>query len=120
MTERLRRWLEWVASIDETLRRPRSRFGSWCEGYLMLVSDPQDRAESFDEDAIGTADRILSDEAEIDYPPESAHGLPFADSDVTDESFAERDEQQVPEVWERSDKRDEASINDSQESNEPA
>ncbi len=29
----------------------------------MCVSDPHDRAEGFDEDPIGFADRILSDEA---------------------------------------------------------
>jgi len=58
----------------------------------MCMSDPQDHAESFDEDAIGSTERLLSDEAEVEYPPEKLHGFPFADSDVTDESFAKRDE----------------------------
>jgi hypothetical protein len=31
------------------------------------VSDPQDHAESFDEDAIGSSERRLSDAAEVDY-----------------------------------------------------
>jgi hypothetical protein len=84
----------------------------------MYMSDPQDQAESFDEDAIGSTDRLLSDEAEVDYPPHSAHGVPFADSDVTDESFAERDEQQEPEIWERSDKGVKASTNDPEERDE--
>jgi hypothetical protein len=68
----------------------------------MFMSDPQDQAESFDEDAIGSSDPLLSDEVEVDYPPDKPHGVPFADSDVTDESFAEREEQQEPEVWEPS------------------
>ena len=54
----------------------------------MCVSDLQGHAESFDEDAIGSTDRLLSDEAEIDCPPDSSHGVPVADSDVIDESFA--------------------------------
>lgn len=86
----------------------------------MCVSDPQDHAESFDEDAIGSTDRLLSDEAEVDYPPERPHGVPFADSDVTDESFAERDEQQEPEIWEPSDKGVEGSTEDSRERDERA
>ena len=86
----------------------------------MCVSDPQDHAESFDEDAIGSTDRLLSDEAEVDYPPERPHGVPFADSDVTDESFAERDEQQEPEIWEPSYKGVEGSTEDSRERDERA
>lgn len=57
---------------------------------------------SCDEDAVGAAERLLSDEAEVDYPPERPYGVPFADSDVTDESFTERDEQQEPQIWEPS------------------
>lgn len=83
----------------------------------MCVSDPQDHAESFDEDAIGSTGRLLSDEAEVDYPPERLHGVPFAGSD---ESFAERDEQQEPEIWEPSYKGVEASTDDSRERDEPA
>jgi hypothetical protein len=62
----------------------------------------------------------LSDEAEVDYPPERPHGVPFADSDVTDESFAERDAQQEPEVWKPSDSGVEASTDSSRERDERA
>ena len=86
----------------------------------MCMSDPQDHAESFDEDAIGSTDPLLSDEAEVEYPPERPHGVPFADSDITDESFAERDEQQEPEVWEPSDSGVDASTDNSAEPDEPA
>ena len=84
----------------------------------MCMSGPQDHAESFDEDAIGSTERLLSDEAEIDYPPERLHSVPFADSDVTDESFAERDEQQEPEIWEPSRKGVEGSTDDPREQDE--
>jgi hypothetical protein len=36
----------------------------------MFVSDPQDQAESLDEDAIGSADPLLSDEPEVWEPSE--------------------------------------------------
>lgn len=86
----------------------------------MCVSDPQDHAESFDEDAIGSTERLLSDEAEVDYPPDRSQGGPFADSDITDESFAERDAQQEPEIWEPSDSGVKASTDSSRERGEPA
>lgn len=63
-----------------------------------MTDDGQDSAESFDEDMIGTDDPVSSDQTEVDFPPERAHGLPFADADVTDESFAERSAQEEPEV----------------------
>jgi hypothetical protein len=85
----------------------------------MFVSDPQDQAESFDEDAIGSSDPLLSDEVEVDYPPDKPHGVPFADSDVTDESFAEREEQQEPEVGEPSESGDTRSSVDPSEDAEP-
>jgi len=65
-----------------------------------MSDDPQDIAEDFDEDVTGQDDPILSEEAVSDYPPEELTGVPFADADVTDESFAERQRQQQPEVWE--------------------
>ncbi|MCU1394415.1 MAG: hypothetical protein JWM34_2843 [Ilumatobacteraceae bacterium] len=73
-------------------------------GYRADMSDAQDQAEDFDEDAIGTDDAVTSDEAEVDadaeWPPSRPHGIQFADADVTDESFAERTAQEEPEVWE--------------------
>jgi hypothetical protein len=86
----------------------------------MCVSDPQDHAENFDDEAIGSTERLLSDEAEVEYPPERPHGFPFADSDVTDESFAEREEQQEPEISEPSDNDVEGSTEDSPEPDERA
>jgi hypothetical protein len=65
-----------------------------------MSDDPQSHAESFDEAVTGLHDPVSSDEAQTDFPPEEPVGLPFADADVTDESYADRDE--VPEVWERS------------------
>ena len=77
------------------------------------MSDPQDHAEGFDEDGIGSTGRLLSDGTEVDFPPEMPHGVPFADSDVTDESFTERDEQHEPERWEPCYEGVEASTDDS-------
>lgn len=65
-----------------------------------MTSDNQDTAETLDDDMIGTGDAVTSDEIEVDFPPEHPVGLPFADSDVTDESFAERSLQEEPEVSE--------------------
>jgi len=65
-----------------------------------MSDDPQDIAEDFDEDVTGQDDPVLSDEAATEYPPEQLLGVPFADADVTDESFAERRRQEQPEVWE--------------------
>jgi hypothetical protein len=62
------------------------------------MSDEQDMAESVDEEMVGT-DAVTSDEVgSFDDAPDEAVGLPFADADVTDESFAERAEREVPEV----------------------
>ncbi|MCU1400113.1 MAG: hypothetical protein JWN62_3222 [Acidimicrobiales bacterium] len=67
------------------------------------MSDDQDNAESLDEDMVGTDDAVTSDEADLsadaEWPPTRAHGLPFADADVTDESFAERTLQEEPEEF---------------------
>ena len=63
------------------------------------MSDAQDEAEQFDEDATGMEDPILSDEFETDrasFPPDELQGVPFADADVTDESFAERTAAEIP------------------------
>ncbi len=54
------------------------------------MSDEQDVAESVDEEMLGT-DAVTSDEVgAFDDAPDRPVGLPFADADVTDESFAER------------------------------
>ena len=66
-----------------------------------MSDDPQDRAEAIDEDVVGRADRILSDEDRPAYPPDELRGEPFADADVTDESLADRVRQEQPEVWEQ-------------------
>lgn len=63
-----------------------------------MSDDAQDRAEATDDDLIGGGDAVTSDEVEVDFPPYSPVGLPFADADVTDESFAERSMQEEPEV----------------------
>jgi hypothetical protein len=61
--------------------------------------DPQDQAEELDDDVIGGDDSaVTSDPAEEDYPPDELRGVPFADADVTDESFAERTEQEQPDA----------------------
>ena len=62
------------------------------------MSDEQDMAESVDEEVVGT-DSVSSDEVgSFDDSPDLPVGLPFADADVTDESFAERAEREVPNV----------------------
>ena len=64
-----------------------------------MSNDDQDQAEAFDEDMIGT-EGVTSDQTAYDDPaPDTPHGIQFADADVTDESFAERTEQEEPEVW---------------------
>ena len=64
------------------------------------MSDEQDVAESVDEEMIG-ADPVTSDEVgAFDDAPDRPVGLPFADADVTDESFAERSDRELPEVAE--------------------
>lgn len=64
------------------------------------MSDEQDRAEDVDEEMTGLDDPVTSDEVEVEYPPDRLQGVPYADADVTDESFAERTAQEEPEVWE--------------------
>ena len=62
------------------------------------MSDEQDVAESVDEEMIGN-DAVTSDEVgAFDDAPDRPVGLPFADADVTDESFAERTLQEEPEL----------------------
>ena len=52
------------------------------------MSDEQDAAESVDEDMVG-GDPVTSDEVgAFGDSPDDPVGLPFADADVTDESFA--------------------------------
>ncbi len=64
------------------------------------MSDEQDVAESVDEEMLGT-DAVTSDEVgAFDDAPDRPVGLPFADADVTDESFAERSDREVPELLE--------------------
>lgn len=64
------------------------------------MSDTQDGAEAFDEALLGRDGTGLSDEAAIDIDADEPIGLPYADADVTDESFAERAARTEPEVWE--------------------
>jgi hypothetical protein len=67
-----------------------------------MSDDPQDQAESVDEDLIGGEENaVTSDEVEADFPPDRPQGILFADADVTDESVADRALQEEPEVWER-------------------
>ena len=64
------------------------------------MSDEQDNAESVDEDMLGT-DAVAGDEVgAFDDAPDRPVGLPFADADVTDESFAERSDREEPELLE--------------------
>jgi hypothetical protein len=63
--------------------------------------DPQDQAEQIDEDMIGGDDSAVTADLLQGFPPDELHGVPFADADVTDESFADRTQQQLPEVSER-------------------
>jgi hypothetical protein len=60
-------------------------------------NDEQSSAEQFDEEVTGSEEPVTSDEVLTDYPPERLHGVPFADADITDESFAERSAQEEPE-----------------------
>jgi len=59
--------------------------------------DEQTGAEQFDEEVTASEEPVTSDEVQTDFPPEQLHGVPFADADVTDESFADRSEQEEPE-----------------------
>ena len=63
----------------------------------MPTGDEQDGAEQFDEDLLGTDDPVTSDEATSEFPADHWSGVPFADADVTDESFEERTAQEEPE-----------------------
>ncbi len=63
-----------------------------------MSDDPQDDAESFDEDMIGGDCAATADQVEVDFPPEWPHGIQFAEADVTNESFAGRSEQERREV----------------------
>ena len=68
-----------------------------------MSGDPQDQAESFDEDLIGRGEEnaVTSEDVEVDFPPDEPHGILFADADVTDESVADRLLQEEPDVWEQ-------------------
>ncbi len=58
--------------------------------------DDQSGAEQLDEEVTGLDDPVTSDEVAADYPPDHLEGVPFADADVTDESFEERTAQEEP------------------------
>jgi hypothetical protein len=64
-----------------------------------MANDPQDVAETLDDDTVGT-DAVTSDQVNVAFPPVRPHGVQFADADVTDESFAERSLQEEPELTE--------------------
>lgn len=73
-----------------------------------MSDDPQDQAESVDEDLIGgEGNAVTSDEVEVDFPPDRPHGVLFADADVTDESMSDRVLQEEPEVWQQAQPTDE-------------
>jgi len=64
------------------------------------MTDEQDRAESVDEEMVGT-DAVTSDErGSFDDAPDQPLGLPYADADVTDESLAERAARELPDFGE--------------------
>ncbi len=64
------------------------------------MGDEQDVAESVDEEVLGT-DAVTNDEVgAFDDAPDRPVGLPFADADVTDESFAQRTAREEPELLE--------------------
>ena len=60
--------------------------------------DEQTGAEQFDEEVTASEEPVTSDEVLADYPPDRMRGVPFADADVTDESFAERTAQEEPDL----------------------
>lgn len=60
-------------------------------------TDDQSGAEQLDEEVTGLDDPVTSDEVWPDYPPDHLEGVPFADADVTDESFEDRLAQTQPE-----------------------
>lgn len=62
------------------------------------VNDEQSGAEQLDEDVTGLDEPVTSDEVAVDYPPDHLEGVPFADADVTDESFEARSAQEQPDV----------------------
>ena len=61
------------------------------------VDDAQFSAEQLDEEVTGLDDPVTSDEVRPDYPADHYEGVPFADADVSDESFADRSGQEQPE-----------------------
>jgi hypothetical protein len=61
------------------------------------LNDDQSGAEQLDEDLTGVEEPVTSDEVLVEYPPDHLEGVPFADADVTDESFEERTAQEEPE-----------------------
>lgn len=63
------------------------------------ASDDQSGAEQLDEDVTGLDDPVTSDEVVPDFPPDHLEGVPFADADVTDESFEDRLAQEQPEQF---------------------
>jgi len=67
---------------------------------VSMMSDPVDEqsgAARFDEEVTGLERPVTSDEVRPDYPPDHLEGVPFADADVTDESFEDRLAQEQPE-----------------------
>jgi hypothetical protein len=60
--------------------------------------DGQFRAEQLDEDITGLDLPVTSDEVRVEYPPDHLEGVPFADADVSDESFADRFGREEPDI----------------------
>lgn len=65
-----------------------------------MPHDEQDDAEAVDEDMIG-GDDLLSEPADVQFPPDHPVAIQFADADITDESISDRVAQEEPEISER-------------------
>jgi hypothetical protein len=65
-----------------------------------MSTDAQDNAEATDEEMIDGDEPTSSHEA-VMFPPDHPRAVPFADADVSDESVADRAEQETPEISEQ-------------------
>src|SRR4029079_12659945 len=93
------RWIYWhmIGGLAWHAVMPSSWSSNSRTGTGRHMSDEHDNAESVDEDMLGT-DPVAGDEVgAFDDAPDRPVGLPFADADVTDESFAERSDRAEPE-----------------------
>jgi len=87
-----------VVDVDAELeRRHTGCLVPRCVSMMFDPVDEQSGAEQFDEEVTGLERPVTSDEVRPDYPPDHLEGVPFADTDVTDESFEDRLAQEQPE-----------------------